>query len=415
MSKVMVIDSMMGKGKTSWAIQNITLVDRHEKFLYVTPYLDEVERVITACKKAMVHVSTPSIVKGNGSKSEHLKQLMKQGKNIVTTHALFDRIDEECLDVIRSQGYTLYMDEVHEVVKRHIMSDADLNMLIESKYIEIDERGKVNWVAEDYTGKFDEFKNLCNLGSMYKYSNWVYIWCFPVSIFEAMSKVYILTYYFEGQIQSYYYKLHNIEYKLMDVYKSEGSNVYMIKDYDIIESCKEIRHVLKLINLYKGNLNYEDGITLSSSWFDRADKDVLKLISNNTYNYFKNIVKGKSEDNMWTTLKGYKEKLKGKGYSKGFVELNARATNKYKHKKNVAYVYNRYLNPIEKNFFISHGIVVNEELYALAELLQWIFRSQIREGKPINLYLPSKRMRERVYGLWVSLDELSKFDETLSK
>lgn len=412
MCKINVVDTIMGAGKTQWAIQNITLYNRHEKFLYVTPYLDEVERVISACKSTNVQVSTPSAVVGKGSKSEHLKQLMKQGKNIVTTHALFDRIDEECLDVIRSQGYTLYMDEVHEVVKRFTMTKDDLNLLIESRYIEIDDKGKVNWIEEGYVGRFEEFRNLCKLGSMYKYSDFVYVWCFPVSIFEAMDKIYILTYYFQGQIQSYYYTLHGMKYEMKEVYKT-GKTTYGIRDYDIFRAHKDINHLLGLIKVYEGNLNYTDGITLSSSWFNKADKDLLKLISNNTLNYFQNIIKGKSEDNMWTTLKDFKPNLKGKGYTKGFVEINARATNKYKHKKNLAYLYNRFLNPIEKNFFISHGINVNEELYALSELLQWVFRSQIREGKPINLYLPSKRMREDVYGMWVNMINIASKENEL--
>lgn len=403
MNKIKVIDAIMGKGKTSWAIQNITIMDIANRFLYVTPYLDEVERVIESCKKANVSVYTPSVAGGKGSKAEHLKKLMKQGKNIVTTHALFDRIDEECLDIIRGQDYILYMDEVHEVIRRHNMTDNDLQMLIESKYISVDETGLVTWIVEDYKGKFEEFKNLCNLGSMYKYSNYVYIWCFPISIFKAMKQVYILTYCFEGQIQSYYYKLHNMEYEMLSVFKKDESNFYKVKEYDINEEREIVNDVLKLINLYEGKLNYQEGITLSSKWFDGADKDCLKIIANNTMNYFKHIVKGNTDDNMWTTLKGYKNNLKGKGYTKGFVELNARATNKYKHKKNLAYIYNRYLNPIEKNFFISQGIKVNEDLYALSELLQWIFRSRIREGKQINLYLPSKRMREKVFKLWSDL------------
>jgi hypothetical protein len=97
---------------------------------------------------------------------------------------------------------------------------------------------------------------------------------------------------------------------------------------------------------------------------------------------------------MWTTLSDVKKKLKGKGYTKGFVPLNARATNTYKHKKNLAYVYNRYLNPINKGFFIKKGITIDEDLYALSDLIQWIFRSAIREGNSINIYLPSERMRK---------------------
>ena len=39
-------------------------------------------------------------------------------------------------------------------------------------------------------------------------------------------------------------------------------------------------------------------------------------------------------------------------------------------------------------------IKVDENSYALSELLQWIWRSQIRNGEPITIYIPSKRMRE---------------------
>jgi hypothetical protein len=37
---------------------------------------------------------------------------------------------------------------------------------------------------------------------------------------------------------------------------------------------------------------------------------------------------------------------------------------------------------------------VSEESFALGEMVQWIYRSQIRNGKPITVYVPSRRMRE---------------------
>lgn len=36
---------------------------------------------------------------------------------------------------------------------------------------------------------------------------------------------------------------------------------------------------------------------------------------------------------------------------------------------------------------------IDEETWALSELIQWLFRSAIREENEINLYIPSKRMR----------------------
>ena len=37
---------------------------------------------------------------------------------------------------------------------------------------------------------------------------------------------------------------------------------------------------------------------------------------------------------------------------------------------------------------------MDQTLYALSEMVQFIWRSRIREGKEIVLYIPSKRMRE---------------------
>src|SRR5699024_12816978 len=40
-----VVDSIMGAGKTSWAIQHMQDANKDEKFIYITPFLSEVERV----------------------------------------------------------------------------------------------------------------------------------------------------------------------------------------------------------------------------------------------------------------------------------------------------------------------------------------------------------------------------------
>lgn len=40
------------------------------------------------------------------------------------------------------------------------------------------------------------------------------------------------------------------------------------------------------------------------------------------------------------------------------------------------------------------NIKLDEDGYALSEMLQFIWRSAIRNGEPIEIYIPSKRMRE---------------------
>ena len=75
------------------------------------------------------------------------------------------------------------------------------------------------------------------------------------------------------------------------------------------------------------------------------------------------------------------------------LPCNTRATNEYKNCFNLAYCCNRYISPDYINYFQTHNVNVDENLFALSELLQWIWRSAIREGKSINLYIPSSRMR----------------------
>ena len=54
---------------------------------------------------------------------------------------------------------------------------------------------------------------------------------------------------------------------------------------------------------------------------------------------------------------------------------------------------NRYPCFYFKNFFIKHNINVDEDGFATSEMLQFIWRSAIREGKEIWVYIPSYRMR----------------------
>ena len=105
-------------------------------------------------------------------------------------------------------------------------------------------------------------------------------------------------------------------------------------------------------------------------------------------------------------FKDYKSKLKGEGYSKGFIPVNSRATNEYKDRFNIAYPVNRFLNPYVKNFFTSNNIEINENGWALSEMLQFIWRSAIRDGKEINVYIPSKRMRNLLKA-WIEENKLN--------
>ena len=68
------------------------------------------------------------------------------------------------------------------------------------------------------------------------------------------------------------------------------------------------------------------------------------------------------------------------------------------------------MNATERQFYQSHGIEVDQDLYALSIMCQWLWRSAIRDGKEVQVYIPSKRMRTILENWIDSFDEGGKTD-----
>lgn len=446
MPKVHVIDAVMGSGKSCAAINYINSLPDDVKVIYVTPYNhqktkaekeaeekykskkgrkriiapNEVARIIDACKEK--DFAEPQFV--NNRKVNGLKELIVGGRNIATTHALFHlmAMDKEIISLCREQGYILFMDEVTEVIKTYdgLSKKSDLDILLkgtaerDEKTGEIiakplatmDDNGFLNWVHPDYTGsKFSPERKLIENNALACYGGkknaMALVELFPIDAFTAFDEVFILTYMFDAQLQSYYYKYHGIEYDYWYV-KGNSPETYSFTS-NIAERTQKSVNYKKLINLYtdpKIEKICKKRNALSLNWFinnSAYNKGAIIALKNSLYTFFRRGTdkgKGSHHDRLWTTFKEFRDDVKDRGNKEAFLHINARATNECIECDAVAYIANRYLNPLEKRFFETNGITVNENDFALSELLQFVWRSAIREGKPIDLYIPSKRMRE---------------------
>jgi len=387
---ILIVDSKMGSGKTSWIINKIKNSDPDEKYIYVTPYIDECERIGREIpEKHFIEIS-----KEKGIKLEALKKYLVDGKNIATTHALFQRFDSEVLALLSANNYNLVIDEENTVIEQVELSPKDLQMLFDTEMLEVFEDGHVEWTDEDYTGKFKEIKQACSMGNVFFFNGCLLLWLFPVTIFNAMKSVTILTYRFAGSYERAYFDLNGVSYTYKSVRKIGGE--FTLVDY--VKKEENIEELKKLVNIYEGDLNSigEKRTALSYTQYEKWRKQSSPLqakLKNNLYNYFRNVRKASSKEILWTCPKDSREKLKGKGYAGSYLSFNARATNKYRFRNTLAYCNNLFVQPQIKSFFRKNGIEINEEEYALASLLQWLWRSAIREGKPVNIYIPSSRMR----------------------
>lgn len=390
--EVNIVDAIMGAGKTQSIMNHINQTDGH--YLVITPFLDEITRYREYCRSK--NFKTPKF-EDRHTKLDSLKQLMGKGENIVSTHALFQKFDTELIDICRAQNYTLIMDEVANVVDEYYLTKQDLDIL-KKDYVDIDPDTKqLRWRKEhaNYRGKFDNEKRLCELGSLVCYGDNLMVWLFPIETFNSFRNIYILTYLFNVQLQKYYYDYYNLQYKYWSVAGDSLENYHLIP-YDEAKrySNYDYSSLIHICDSPKLNMIGDRASDLSKSWYERNKSNgSMKVLKNNLSNFFRHIRTDSASDNIWTAFKEYKEILKGKGYTKGFLPLNSRATNEYRERTSVAYPVNRYMNPFVRNFFATNNIHVDEDGYALSEMLQFIWRSAIRDGHEIWVYIPSIRMR----------------------
>ncbi len=404
MPNITVIDAIMGSGKTQYAIQHMNDAGPLDKFIYVTPFLDEVNRIkgsVTAH-----HFVEPTIY-NDTSKLEDLKRLIVNNRNIATTHSLFSRADDELIELLEQSGYTLILDEVMDIVESVAIKPTDIKRLQSNGDIVIDEQsGQVRWTGDPGdNSRYRDIRELAQAGNLFLYRGKFMVWAFPPAVFRAFPKAIVLTYLFKCQMQRYYFDMFDIKYSMKSV-KKDGER-YELCEYDVkAENREQLRALITVCDAEKLNAVGKGEFALSQNRLKKYDIETLDQIKRNTANFFKHYAdNAKAADVYISTLKEVEPFLAPRGFSvkKCFIPHNSRATNEYANRRAVAYLINRFMNKNKLTFFQENGASVKEDLYALSELVQWLWRSRIRNGEPIHAYIPSERMRKL-------LDKWSKYE-----
>lgn len=390
MTEITVVDAVMGSGKTEWAIRHMSEAGPLDSFIFITPFLTEVERI----KKSVIgrQFVEPTIFNGT-SKLDDLKRLLASNRDIVSTHALFARADEEVIELLEQSGYTLILDESMDVVDSVPIKNTDIKRLQSNGDIVIDEASKcVNWIGDPQdNSRYRDIRELAQAGNLYVFSNSFMVYTFPPAVFRAFPKAIVLTYLFKCQMQRYYFDLFNFDFEYRSVEKTDRG--YQLCEYDVKNEKR--KELYGLIDVYEGKLN-DIGVgryALSQAKLQTYDTDVLDRIKKDTANFFRHYAKAKKNDAYMSTLKKVEPFLTPNGFKKSVIAHNVRATNEYADRWAVAYLINRFMNRDKMSFFQGNGISVDEDLYAISELVQWLWRSRIRNGESIMAYIPAERMR----------------------
>lgn len=416
-----VYDSIMGSGKSTRMIEEINNSLPETRWIVVTPFLAECHRYAgTVIDESSQDKQSPKrdsnnrvIYNGTGcnesgrkfyhpesgyrSKVENIAEAVRQGKDIVTTHAALKLFNPSTIAVIKDNGYKLVIDEELECVKPVPVSLSRRKMLLNAGAVYVDDDGLLRW-SEDYnTDEYDSededdtgygwdkrIKALCDNGSLIlagEDNRSLFMWEYPIDFLKAFDDVSILTYMFDGSV--------------FDCYLRSFGIVPLVIKQPHADYSSLIRLVLNDKMNRPGDREYSLSATEQGKWDRKAA--LPKTIKTYLESYFKNPTYGGpsvANDRLWTCLKGAQPYLKGKGYTKQWLAANTKAVNDYQNTHKLAYVYNAFMHPEVSKYLQGKGNTPNSDVYALSELLQWVFRSRVRNGEEISLYIPSNRMRK---------------------
>ena len=383
MNNITVVDARMGRGKSSAAIRYMNEHKKDKHFLYITPYLAEVARICEQCD-----FDQPD--SDYASKSKELKFHLQKKHNIAATHSLFYLMDDEAVNMVKNSGYTLIIDESIETISKLQVSNKDFELITKQLTTE-DSDGILHWIDKEYTGKFDGYKEVADVGSLYKLGSSLLSIMSP-GIIRAFDEVFMLTYMFDGQYQKAYLDFFNFKYRIVGIESDE--NGYKFSNNLDSPPPMNYKELIEILDNKKMNAPGDKEFALSKNWYGKRkyDSPDIKVLRNGMKNFFRDT---ESNERLWTCFKEDCTKLISSNgrFRSSFLQISAKATNEYKNRTYVAYMVNRFIDPNIKKFFMSKDIEIDEDQFALSEMLQWIWRSAIRDGNGIKLYIPSSRMR----------------------
>ena len=403
--KIEVLDAIMGSGKTQGII-NWMCNNPQNKYLYVSPMLSEVEeRIPTDCAELEFTFPTDD----NQTKSKSLLKLLREGRNISFTHSLFSDLSRHHLNEISKQGYVLIIDEEVSLIEPYggKYKKGDITSLEKAGHIKVheDNLGMVEWLWDDMEDntQYSSLKRLCEVNMLYcsKRDRDMMVIQLPLALVESTQRTIILSYLFRGSVMESFLKL-------------KGLDVVDFTEVSLLKTTEDVKNQAKSLITLKQTPTSKQICKwgMSSTWWAyHATKEQLSRVGSVIYSVYRKVGK----DNLLITLpKDNVSRLTNKNNKNNrcaipknmssddvFLYCGARATNNYSHKHTVVHAYNRYVNLVVKAYLQDYGKELNaipdDDQYALSELIQWLWRTRIRNDLPIDVYILSERMEKLLY------------------
>ncbi len=438
MPHITIADKPCGYGKSTEINRSF---NKSEKYIAVVPYLSEVERFIKGARTDSDFILTQPICNG-GNKSDHCEKLIRAGKSIACTHALFYRLgtlatqstgvarctefDSDGKPTIEVDhllnGYNLIIDEVvnpfevDQTVRKVDFDTAYLGLGLATE--EPDGRIVPTEMWDELYRKgnktFDRsLYDKAKSGALYRISEKLFVLAIPKELLLKPKSVTIYTYLSEGSVLlqylqklqkdhpgSFTLEVQRLDKEVEAAWREDVASALTVLPIPELENqewthfaqlnkikthrqCSAVGH--KLRKFKDRELYGVDPTTVMLTcarglWHDAAtgQKPKAGRLARHT-RLFGRALKEEVYNNDSET---FDEVWTTSGVS--FVPNTTRGTNDHIGCTTAVYLYDQHPNP-QLLTFLGMKRNSNEahrfsDAYALTELVQWLFRSAIRVG-----------------------------------
>lgn len=422
MTEFIVYDALCGSGKTLKVKDYFLQNHESEKFIYISPFLkesyelaginyemngDEIIPKINDTTGLLDYDKSnpiselkfrcPDRKKGRGSKEVSLSYLMSKGFHITSTHQLFTHMGIDSLN--DAEKYTLVIDEAlsvyeenREISKTEVKKLLDIDIL----YLDVDgitlrfNRDKfgadLSYDGDKVEGtSYESLATMCDLSQLLLIDGKTLVWEMSADMLCKFKRVIICTYLFEGQLFASYLKKHNITYQLIKFGKNP----------------QDVRHLFNVVDDKSLNAIGADENALSKSFFEKpSTRNTARDMCRKHLNTVMRKWGAKTNNRLFTCFKADRLIIGDGRYSKNWIPFNSRATNTYGCIENMAYLVNVFPSPILVKAAYGKETDFDTDIHALGEMIQFLYRGCLRNSKPMNIYIPSSRMRKLLF-MWL--------------
>ena len=404
----LIIDRPCGTGKTTAMLASLK---PSLKYLLVTPLLTEIERFQNDAPEG-VEIAAP--VEGKGPKLIQLEKMLQEGKSVAITHKLFFMtlrlahlmadyhiiIDEApnpvtCINTIDAQAFEEaivgggYARVCHET-KQVIPTDKWRKWQRET----FDSEGEPTYSSRLHP---DIYRPAVQ-GQLHVDDKGVFAVATPNQVLLAGKSLTVMTFLSEGTyIHAYLKMIAKGNPKADFEVKRDATHAWLKRAHSLvsIEALSLPQHV---------SLSFSKQTRRSNEKTCKSIGSALKNLIERRWRGIRreDIILTCARDKWFEDRKGRyagqwakHSRLFGRDYGKGGVHWlpnKTRGTNDYKHASHVIYLYAMSPNPMVQNFLGVSGQAFSDA-YALSEMVQFIWRTRVRDGKPITVAIPDKRMR----------------------